>query len=272
MMAKPWNEHQGTITKLYIKEGRTLKDVRNIMKLKYNFDASIRSYRQHFDIWGVGKYTCKKREERRRRSLNKSLSLSPSQSLADVIIKQEEASSPASSSGSSSDQMRSQDDAQTKIDASRAPLWEGLDIDMLRSSQTAQAMLPSIMPIQSYNEATSWPVPRGAPSYLNSPPQPFDRSQFETMVPRLFPLTGVLNRFHCFHYCFAIEYQEFKAASIRRSGFETRHATVCHLASWSSKALSSKQYGYVDRRDIVTSFKSDWGSRRGQSATHVLII
>ncbi|KAK2693713.1 hypothetical protein QWA68_008697 [Fusarium oxysporum] len=212
MMAKPWNEHQGTITKLYIKEGRTLKDVRNIMKLKYNFDASIRSYRQHFDIWGVGKYTCKKREERRRRSLNKSLSLSPSQSIADVIIKQEEASSPASSSGSSSvirrsseqkplpvlkqpilypnffqDQMRSQDDAQTKIDASRAPLWEGLDIDMLRSSQTAQAMLPSIMPIQSYNEATSWPAPRGAPSYLNSPPQPFDRSQFETMVPRYVP-------------------------------------------------------------------------------------
>jgi hypothetical protein len=40
MMAKPWNEYQGTITKLYIKEGRTLKDVRNIMKLKYNFDAS----------------------------------------------------------------------------------------------------------------------------------------------------------------------------------------------------------------------------------------
>lgn len=128
----------------------------------------IRSYRQHFDIWGVGKYTCKKREERRRRSVNKSLSLSPSQSLADVIIKQEEASSPASSSGSSpvsrrssdqkplpvlkqpilypnffQDQMRSQDDAQAKIDASRAPLWERLDIDMLRSSQNAQAMLPS---------------------------------------------------------------------------------------------------------------------------------
>ncbi|KAI1045391.1 hypothetical protein LB505_006353 [Fusarium chuoi] len=40
MMAKPWNEYQGTITKLYIKEGRTLKDVRDIMKLKYNFDAS----------------------------------------------------------------------------------------------------------------------------------------------------------------------------------------------------------------------------------------
>ncbi|KLO84153.1 hypothetical protein CEK26_009919 [Fusarium fujikuroi] len=212
MMAKPWNEYQGTITKLYIKDGRTLKDVRAIMKLKYNFDASIRSYRQHFDIWGVGKYTCKKREERRRRSVNNGLFLSPSQSLADVIIKQEDASSPTSSSGSSSvsrrsseqkplpvlkqpilypsffqDQMRSQDDAQAKIDAPRAPLWEGLDIDSLRGSQTAQAMLPSIMPIQSYNEASSWPVPRGSSSYLNSPPQSFDRPHFESMVPRYVP-------------------------------------------------------------------------------------
>lgn len=212
MMAKPWNEYQGTITKLYIKEGRTLKDVRNIMKLKYNFDASIRSYRQHFDIWGIGKYTCKKREERRRRSVNQSLSLSPSQSLADVIIKQEEASSPTSSSGSSpvsrrsseqkplpvlkqpilypnfsQDQMRSQDDAQAKIDASRAPLWERLDIDMLHSSHNAQAMLPSIMPFQSYNEASSWPVIRGSSSYLNSPPPSFDRPHFESMVPRYVP-------------------------------------------------------------------------------------
>ncbi|KAK2673442.1 Clr5 domain [Fusarium oxysporum f. sp. vasinfectum] len=206
MMAKPWNEHQGTITKLYIKEGRTLKDVRNIMKLKYNFDASTLIFGELASILARNEKSAVADP-----SIRACLS-PPSQSIADVIIKQEEASSPASSSGSSSvsrrsseqkplpvlkqpilypnffqDQMRSQDDAQTKIDASRAPLWEGLDIDMLRSSQTAQAMLPSIMPIQSYNEATSWPAPRGAPSYLNSPPQPFDRSQFETMVPRYVP-------------------------------------------------------------------------------------
>ncbi|KAF9776595.1 hypothetical protein IL306_005207 [Fusarium sp. DS 682] len=212
MMAKPWHEHQGTIIKLYIKEGRTLKDVRNIMKMKYNFDASIRSYRQHFDIWEIGKYTCKKRNERRRRSLNKSLSLSPPQALSDVVIKQEEGSSPASSSDSSprsrrsseqkplpvlkqpilyptffQDQLRPQDDAQAKIDTSRAPLWEGLDIGMFRSTQPTQGMLPSTMPIQPYNEATSWPVARDAPPYLNSPPQPFGRPQFEAMVPRYVP-------------------------------------------------------------------------------------
>lgn len=40
MMAKPWNEHRATITKLYIQEGRTLEDVRGIMKTEYNFEAS----------------------------------------------------------------------------------------------------------------------------------------------------------------------------------------------------------------------------------------
>ncbi|KAI8648146.1 Chromo domain-containing protein [Fusarium sp. Ph1] len=68
-MAKPWNEHRATITKLYIQEGRTLEDVRGIMKTEYNFEASIRSYRQHFDIWGIGKYNCKKSQQRRLQSL-----------------------------------------------------------------------------------------------------------------------------------------------------------------------------------------------------------
>ncbi|RSL78327.1 hypothetical protein CEP52_017641, partial [Fusarium oligoseptatum] len=63
-MAKPWKEHRQTITKLYIQEGRTLEDVRGIMKTEYNFEASIRSYRQHFDIWEIGKYNCKKRQQR----------------------------------------------------------------------------------------------------------------------------------------------------------------------------------------------------------------
>lgn len=40
MMAKPWNEHRATITKLYIQEGRTLEDVRGIMKTEHNFEAS----------------------------------------------------------------------------------------------------------------------------------------------------------------------------------------------------------------------------------------
>lgn len=80
MMAKPWNEHRGTITKLYIQEGRTLEDVRGIMKTEYNFEASIRSYRQHFDMWDVGKYNCKKRKQRRRESLKRTILPSPTSS------------------------------------------------------------------------------------------------------------------------------------------------------------------------------------------------
>ncbi|KAH7237837.1 Clr5 domain-containing protein [Fusarium solani] len=70
-MAKPWNEHRATITKLYIQEGRTLEDVQGIMKTEYNFKACIRSYRQHFDIWDIGKYNCKKRQQRRRQICNR---------------------------------------------------------------------------------------------------------------------------------------------------------------------------------------------------------
>ncbi|KAF7539859.1 hypothetical protein G7Z17_g12328 [Cylindrodendrum hubeiense] len=69
MMAKPWSDHRHTIVRLYINEGRTLEDVRAIMKTQYGFEASVRSYRQHFDQWRVGKYNCKKRQQRRRESL-----------------------------------------------------------------------------------------------------------------------------------------------------------------------------------------------------------
>ncbi|KAH7019416.1 Clr5 domain-containing protein [Ilyonectria destructans] len=67
-MAKPWNDHRHTIVRLYINEGKTLQEVRAIMKSQYKFEASVRSYRQHFDQWRVGKYNCKKRMLRRRQS------------------------------------------------------------------------------------------------------------------------------------------------------------------------------------------------------------
>ncbi|KAH7175792.1 Clr5 domain-containing protein [Dactylonectria macrodidyma] len=78
MMAKPWDEHRQVIVRLYIKEGRTLHDVRTIMKAKHGFEASVRSYRQHFDQWRVGKYNCKKRQQRRRESKHSTRPLLPS--------------------------------------------------------------------------------------------------------------------------------------------------------------------------------------------------
>jgi hypothetical protein len=63
-MTKPWKDHKANILRLYIDEGRTLANVRTIMERDYGFDASIRSYRQHFDDWNVGKYNCRRRQSR----------------------------------------------------------------------------------------------------------------------------------------------------------------------------------------------------------------
>ncbi|KAF0646041.1 hypothetical protein FPSE5266_05666 [Fusarium pseudograminearum] len=170
MMAKPWNEHRGTITKLYIQEGRTLEDTRNIMKDQYNFEASIRSYRQHFDIWEIGKYNCKKRDRRRRQSLAKTLPFSPPHSPSDVPGEGER-SSPTSTSSSMSrrsseqkplpvlkqpqaytayfyDQVRAQGDRQVKIENNtRGPLWESLDTVSFRNSNVVG--LPLILNLQA---------------------------------------------------------------------------------------------------------------------------
>ncbi|OBS23559.1 hypothetical protein FPOA_04109 [Fusarium poae] len=213
MMAKPWNEHRGTITKLYIEEGRTLEDTRNIMRDQYNFHASIRSYRQHFDIWQIGKYNCKKRD-RRRQSLSKNLPLSPPYSPSDVAGDGER-SSPASSSSSMSrrsseqkplpvlkqpqaytayfyDHVRAQDDSQVKMESNgRQPLYKSLVTDSFRNSTVADGMLPSAVPVQTYLDAAGWPAHRGArTSYLTSPPQGFCRTSLQGgAVPRYVPET-----------------------------------------------------------------------------------
>ncbi|RGP67375.1 hypothetical protein FSPOR_6031 [Fusarium sporotrichioides] len=218
MMAKPWNEHRGTITKLYIQEGRTLEDTRNIMKDQYNFQASIRSYRQHFDIWQIGKYNCKKRDRRRRQSLSKTLPLSPPHSPSDVPGGRE-CSSPASSSSSMSrrssdqkplpilkqpqaytayfyDHVRAQGDPQTKIENNtRGPLWESLDTDSFRNSNVADGMLPSAVPAQHYPESAGWPAHRGArPPYLGSSLQGYCRTPLQDAVPRYVPETTLYPR------------------------------------------------------------------------------
>lgn len=39
-MVKPWKEFRQEITRLYIQEGLTLTEVRNIMKERHKFEAS----------------------------------------------------------------------------------------------------------------------------------------------------------------------------------------------------------------------------------------
>ncbi|KAL5327859.1 hypothetical protein ACEPPN_005565 [Leptodophora sp. 'Broadleaf-Isolate-01'] len=54
-MPKNWSDHEAEIRRLYIDDGRTLKDVRDIMSAKFDFNASeyrIRAYRMRFDDLG----------------------------------------------------------------------------------------------------------------------------------------------------------------------------------------------------------------------------
>lgn len=100
MMTKPWLEFKDVITKLYINEGKTLAEVRKIMKDTFDFEASIRSYRQHFDAWGVMKYNCKKRNSRRQQKAHARGLPSPSPEMS-VVSPESLTRSSSISSGSS---------------------------------------------------------------------------------------------------------------------------------------------------------------------------
>ncbi|KAF4466081.1 hypothetical protein FALBO_7068 [Fusarium albosuccineum] len=210
MMAKPWNEYRGTITKLYIQEGRTLEDVRGIMKNRYNFEAS-----QHFDMWCIGKYNCKKRQERRRQSLNRTILPSPPRSPPGGNVAAG-GSSPSSSCASQySPQQRPlpaltaqslhypsysaglhhpvelpirtrHEEPKIKCENSEGSAWEG--VDMARNQHVPQPMLPSSMSFPSYTTSANWNVPRSTQMpYLSSPPQEYSRSFYQTSAPRHLP-------------------------------------------------------------------------------------
>ncbi|KAK5635682.1 hypothetical protein RRF57_011394 [Xylaria bambusicola] len=53
--SKRWDCHQSTILRLYIDEDRPVKDVADIMKRIYLFDADVRSYKYHLKKWNVFK-------------------------------------------------------------------------------------------------------------------------------------------------------------------------------------------------------------------------
>ncbi|KAJ0323489.1 hypothetical protein COL5a_008278 [Colletotrichum fioriniae] len=111
-MTKAWKEHKDVIARLYIKENRTLDEVREIMQQDYNFKASTRSYRQHFDQWDLSKYNCKKRTARRQsrdyQHYPEQQQYTPSAAAAAaaaVVIVQETYPMSPQSYGSSSDSM-----------------------------------------------------------------------------------------------------------------------------------------------------------------------
>ncbi|KAI8681357.1 Clr5 domain-containing protein [Fusarium keratoplasticum] len=172
MMAKPWNEHRATITKLYIQEGRTLEDVRGIMKTEYNFEASIRSYRQHFDIWDIGKYNCKKRQQRRRQSLKRPILPSPLRSPP-ALSSSSETSDPGSSPASSCASQRSPEQLplpalqQTPRYAAPPSFFDAHQLPALQSSSTLPE--PRIKVESGGGGGTGW---RDMPMYPSAAPNP----------------------------------------------------------------------------------------------------
>ncbi|KAK0105318.1 hypothetical protein ONS96_004714 [Cadophora gregata f. sp. sojae] len=67
-MPKDWAAQKENLKKFYITEDRPLEEVREILKDRYGFDASIRSYRMKIDKWNLRKYKSKKDTTDRRKS------------------------------------------------------------------------------------------------------------------------------------------------------------------------------------------------------------
>ncbi|KAM6523490.1 hypothetical protein FSOLCH5_004110 [Fusarium solani] len=180
MMAKPWSEHRATITKLYIQEGRTLEDVRGIMKTEYNFEASIRSYRQHFDIWDIGKYNCKKRQQRRRQSLKRPILPSPLRSPP-ALSSSSETSDPGSSPASSCASQRSPEQLplpalQQTPRYAAPPFFDAHQLPALQSSTLPE---PRIKVESGGGGGTGW---REMPMYPSAAPHP-PQSVLQSCVP-----------------------------------------------------------------------------------------
>ncbi|KAK0639920.1 hypothetical protein B0T16DRAFT_423918 [Cercophora newfieldiana] len=60
-MPKAWDDYKEIIIAEYKEHNRPLHEVRRILDERYGFKASTRAYRSRLDIWGVHKYSCRRR-------------------------------------------------------------------------------------------------------------------------------------------------------------------------------------------------------------------
>lgn len=60
-MPKDWAKYKAEVHRLYIVEEKTVYQVRDTLREKHGFNASVRAYRMHFDEWGMKKYKATKR-------------------------------------------------------------------------------------------------------------------------------------------------------------------------------------------------------------------
>ncbi|KAH7400154.1 Clr5 domain-containing protein [Cadophora sp. MPI-SDFR-AT-0126] len=52
-MPKDWKYHKAEVERLYIKEGKPLEQIRDILREEHGFNASMRAYRMRIDSWGL---------------------------------------------------------------------------------------------------------------------------------------------------------------------------------------------------------------------------
>ncbi|KAL8377611.1 hypothetical protein RB595_008347 [Gaeumannomyces hyphopodioides] len=53
--AADWELHRGTITELYVGQGKTLKELMHMMQTEHNFTASAKMFNNRFKWWGISK-------------------------------------------------------------------------------------------------------------------------------------------------------------------------------------------------------------------------
>ncbi|KAK0104255.1 hypothetical protein ONS96_005347 [Cadophora gregata f. sp. sojae] len=86
-MPKDWKYHKAEVERLYIKEGKPLEQIRDILREEHGFNASMRAYRMRIDNWGLdqNKYSKGSLQSRRK---------SPQLSISTGPISQSESTTP----------------------------------------------------------------------------------------------------------------------------------------------------------------------------------
>lgn len=86
-MPKDWKYHKAEVERLYIKEGKPLEQIRDILREEHGFNASMRAYRMRIDNWGLDQNKSSKGSQTSRR-------LSPSASASTGITSQSNSATP----------------------------------------------------------------------------------------------------------------------------------------------------------------------------------
>ncbi|PVH70756.1 hypothetical protein DL98DRAFT_124223 [Cadophora sp. DSE1049] len=66
-MPKDWKYHKAEVERLYIREGKPLEQIRDILREEHGFNASMRAYRMRIDNWGLDQNKSSKGSQSSRR-------------------------------------------------------------------------------------------------------------------------------------------------------------------------------------------------------------